>query len=292
MADQVYGRLDLWRDSAAADPEHARELAALLELRARDPEQVTARAAYLALVGVAAGARVLDVGCGSGAVTREIARRVRPGGRVVGLDPSPGFLGVATDLVDREGLADTVELRLGDARTLPFADAEFDVVLAVTALAHTPEAERALPELVRVVRPGGRVGIFDLDGDGFVLAHPDRALTRRIVAASTDHLIVNGWLARQLPALLADLGLEQVGVRAFTPIERDPAGFHARLAERRATVAAQVGAITDEERRGWLSALQAGQAAGRFLGGQTHLFVWGTRATSKGASTAPAQLPR
>jgi arsenite methyltransferase len=277
MAATGYGRFDLWRESAAAELAEARELAALLELRARDPDQVAARAAYLELVGVAAGARVLDVGCGSGAVARDVARRVRPTGRVVGLDPSPGLLAAAAELVERDGLADAVELRPGDARALPFPDAEFDVVLAVTALAHVPGAEQAIPELVRVARPGGRVGIFDLDGDGVILAHPDRALTRRIVAAAADHLIVNGWLARRLPALLAGAGLQAIGVRAFTPVERDPEGFAARMAERRAAVAVQAGAITQHEQRRWLAALQAEQAAGRFLGGQTHLFVWGTR---------------
>jgi ubiquinone/menaquinone biosynthesis C-methylase UbiE len=176
-----------------------------------------------------------------------------------------------------KGLHDTVELRLGDARALPFVDAEFDVVLAVTTLAHMPEAEKGLLELVRVVRPTGRVGIFDLDGDGVILAHPDRALTRRIVAASADHLLVNGWLGRRLPALLTEAGLTSVGVRAFTPVERDPAGFYAKLAERRAAVAVQAGAITENEERGWLAALRAEQAAGRFLAGQTHLFVWGIR---------------
>lgn len=277
MAESGYGQFDLWRDSAAADLAKARELAALLELRARDPEQVAARASYLDLVGVVAGSRVLDVGCGSGAVTREVARRVQSTGLVVGLDPSPALLAVAAELVEREGLAKTVELRRGDARSLPFADAGFDVVLAVTALAHMPEAERALREMVRVVRPSGRVGIFDLDGDGVLLGHPDRALTRRIVAAASDHLIVNGWLVRQLPALLTELGLKTIGVRAFTPIERDPAGFYAQLAERRAATAVQAGVITEDEQRGWLAALRAEQAAGRFLGGQTHLFVWGTR---------------
>ncbi|HSE93563.1 MAG TPA: methyltransferase domain-containing protein, partial [Methylomirabilota bacterium] len=267
----------MWRNSAATELAEARELAALLELRARDPAQVSARACYLELVGVTPGSRVLDVGCGSGAVTRDVARRVRPAGRVVGLDPGPGFLAIAAELVEREGLADVVELRLGDARALPFADAEFDVALAVTTLAHVPDGERALPELVRVVRPGGRVGIFDLDGDGAILAHPDRTLTRRIVAASSDHIMVDGWLARRLPALLAASGLEDIGVRAFTPVERDPAGFYARLAERRAAVAVQAGAITVDEQREWLAALRAEQAAGRFLGGQTHLFVWGTR---------------
>jgi ubiquinone/menaquinone biosynthesis C-methylase UbiE len=277
MPDHDYGRFDLWRDSAEADLARVRELAGLLELRAQDPDQVAARATYLDLLGVAPGSHVLDVGCGSGAVTRDLARRVGPTGRVVGLDPSPGFLTVARELVERDGLADTVELRLGDARALPVPDREFDVALAVTALAHTPQAERAIPELTRVVRPGGRVGIFDLDGDGVILAHPDRALTRRIVAASSDHLIVNAWLARQLPALLAAVGLQGIGVRAFTPIERDPTGFYARLAERRALVALEAGTISEDEHRRWLDALHAEQVAGRFLGGQTHLFVWGTR---------------
>jgi SAM-dependent methyltransferase len=172
-----YGRFDLWRDSAGADGTQVRELAALLELRARDPEQVAARAAYLELAGVVAGSRVLDVGCGSGAVARAAARLVGPTGRVVGLDPSPGLLAVASELVERDGLAGSVELRVGQAQALPFPDGAFDVVLAVTTLAHLPQAEQAIPELVRVARPGGRVGVFDLDGDGVILAHPDRALT-------------------------------------------------------------------------------------------------------------------
>jgi SAM-dependent methyltransferase len=276
-ADPGYGRLDLWRDSAATDRARARELAALLELRARDPDQVAARAAYLELVGVAAGIQVLDVGCGSGAVARDVARRVGPTGWVVGLDPSQALLAVAAELVERDGLAGSVDLRLGDARSLPFPDAAFDVVLAVTTLAHLPEAERAIPELVRVARPGGRVGIFDLDGDGVILAHPDRALTRRIVAASAGHLIVDSWLARRRPALLVEAGLAAIGVRAFTLVERDPAGFAAQMAERRAAIAVQAGAISEDERRSWLAALHAEQAAGRFLGGQTHLFVRGTR---------------
>ena len=97
------------------------------------------------------------------------------------------------------------------------------------------------------------------------------------MVASSDHLIVNGWLARRLPALLAEAGLTSIGVRAFTPVERDPAGVYAKLAERRAAIAVQAGAITENEQRDRLAALQANQAAGRFLAGQTHLFVWGSR---------------
>jgi ubiquinone/menaquinone biosynthesis C-methylase UbiE len=277
MRDFNDGCHDLWRDSAAADPNQARELARLLELRASNAEQIAVRAAYLDVLGVTAGMHVLDVGCGTGAVTRDVARRVGTTGRVVGLDPSPALLAIAAELVARDGLAATVDLCEGDARAIPSPDTAFVVALAVTTLAHVPDAEHAIPELVRVTRPGGRVGIFDLDGDGVILAHPDRALTRRIVAAAADHLIVNGWLARQLPRLLSKVGLIEIGVRAYTLVERDPAGFAAQMAERRAAVALQAGAITAGEHQRWLIALHELQDGGQFLAGQTHLFAWGTK---------------
>ena len=271
------GRFDLFRDSARLAEAEARDIAERLERRGKSADEVGARAAYLDLIGLCPGAHVLDVGCGSGVVTRDVARRVGPVGRVVGVDPGAGFLDVARELAAREGLADRTEFRECRVETLPFPDRSFDVVLAVTVLSHVPGGSGALPELVRVTRPGGRVGIFDIDTDGFVLAHPDRALTRRIIAAHSDHGVVDGWLGRRLPGLLEAAGLEAVEVRAFTPLERDPAGFYAGNAERAAETATRSGAITEAERQRWLDALHAEQAAGRFLAGRTHLFVWGTR---------------
>jgi ubiquinone/menaquinone biosynthesis C-methylase UbiE len=195
----------------------------------------------------------------------------------VGLDASPGLLAVAAELIERDGVAGSVELRVGQAQALPFPDGAFDMVLAVTTLAHLPQAEQAIPELVRVARPGGRVGVFNLDGDGVILAHPDRALTRRIVAASSDHLIVNSWLVRRCRRSWPSSAWGTSVCAPSRQMERDPAGFAAQMAARRAAVALQAGAITQDEQRAWLATLAAEQAAGRFLGGQTHLFVWGTR---------------
>lgn len=274
---QPYGRFDRFHDSARADMATVRDLAERLELRARSADEVAVRAAYLDLLALGPGARVLEVGCGSGAVARDIARRVAPGGRVVALDPSAAFLAIARDLAERDGLLPGLAFRKGDARALPFGDAEFDVVLAATTLSHVPDGERAVPELCRVVRPGGRVGVFDLDTESFILAHPDRALTRRIVAAHSDHGVIDGWLGRRLPGLLAAAGLADVQVRAFTPLERDPAGFYAGVAERAAEIAVETGTVTEAERRAWLDALRAEGAAGRYLAGRTHLLVWGIR---------------
>jgi ubiquinone/menaquinone biosynthesis C-methylase UbiE len=278
MSETPRRAADPWNETTIAAAEEAgiRDLARLLELRGQGEDQAAIREAYLDLLQFAPGERALDVGCGTGVVTRAVARRVAPTGRVVGVDPSPIMLSVAREIAAREGLDHLIEFHAGDARALPVEDAAFDVVLAITALSHTTDAERALPELLRAVRPGGRVGIFDIDPESWIISHPDRALTRRIGAGATD-VITDGWLARRLPGLLEAAGLQDVRVRAFTPVERDTAGYYASLAPMRAAQAMQIGAISDEERRRWLADLQAEQAAGRFMAGLTHLFVWGRR---------------
>jgi len=278
MTTPDYGRLSLFRDPASLDGERARELAFRnLESRGKSPDEVAARADYLDLLELRPGQRVLDVGCGSGVVTRDMARRVSPGGRAVGVDLSAEFLAIARDLAREAGLDAVAEFRDGSALALPFADAEFDAAVAATVLVHVPGGDGAIPEMVRVVRPGGRVGIFDLDGDSLLVSHPDRALTRRIVAAFSDHSTVDGWLVRRLPGLLSRAGLTHVAARAFLPLEQEPDGFYGRMAARAVDVAAQTGAITESEREGWLDALRAEQAAGSFLAGRVHIFCWGIK---------------
>lgn len=278
MTSSDYGHLSLFRNSAGFDGEQARELAFRnLEARGKSPDEMAARAEYLDLLGVQPGQRVLDVGCGSGVVTRDMARRVAPSGRAVGVDPSGEFLTIARDLARADGLAGVAEFREGSALALPFGDAEFDVALAATVLAHVPGGDAAVAEMARVVRPGGRVGIFDFDGDSLLLSHPDRALTRRIVSAFSDHAAVDGWLVRRLPGLFGQAGLTRVAARAFLPLEREPDGFYGRMAVRAVDVATQTGAVTEAERERWLAQLRAEQAAGNFLGGRVHMFCWGVK---------------
>jgi SAM-dependent methyltransferase len=272
-----YGSRSLFRDTAGLDAIQARELADRLELRAKSPDEIEARAAYLGLLNVAEGDRVLDVGCGSGVVTREIARRVGPTGCAVGVDPSPALLAIARDLAEVEGLGGRVELQEGSALALPFADGAFDVAIAVTVLSHMPGAEGAIPEMARVVRPGGRMAVFDLDTDMTSVTHPDRTLTRRIIAAASDANAVDGWLSRRLPLLFVRAGLQHVRARGFFPLDTDPRGFYAGLAERAAESALKVGAITESECRGWLEALHAEQARGPVIAGRLHIFVWGRK---------------
>ena len=263
-----YGQQSQFRDTAGLDAVKARELAGRLELRAKSPAEVEARQAYLDLLSVQAGECVLDVGCGSGAVTRDIARRVGPG---------PQFLVVARELAAAAGLGSGLEFCEGSVLHLPFPLGSFDVAVAVTVLAHTPGGESAVAEMARVVRPRGRGGVFDLDTDMSTVTHPDRALTRRIVAAASDSSAVDRWLSRRLPSLFARAGLEDVRVRGFFPLETDPLGFYASMLERASEIALTAGAITEEERRGWLEALHAEQARGPVIAGRLHIFTWGRK---------------
>jgi ubiquinone/menaquinone biosynthesis C-methylase UbiE len=267
----------MWRDTATAGPERARDLAARLERRAKAVDEVAARNAYLDLLDIAAGEHVLDVGCGSGAVTREIARRVGSRGRAIGLDPSAELLGVARGLAQAAGLGDRVEFREGDVLRVPFPDGSFDVVLCVTVLSHVPKGGTAIPELVRVLRPGGRLGVFDQDTDMTAFTHPDRALTRRIVAAASDATAVDGWLVRQLPALFQRAGLEDVRVRGFFPLETGLHSFYANMADRCVEVAAKAGAITELEGREWLDVFREQGDRDPIVAGRLHIFVWGRK---------------
>ena len=84
--------------------------------------------------------------------------------------------------------------------------------------------------------------------------HPDRSLTRRIVAAASDATAVNGWLVRQLPLLFQRAGLIDVRARGFFPLETHLQSFYASMADRCAEAAVKAGVVTESEGRAWLHA--------------------------------------
>lgn len=111
----------------------------------------------LAMLAPRAGDYVLDVGCGTGNFTRAIGRRLADGdGLVVGLDLSAPMLRHA-EVLRRGELLRTVRYVRADAHRLPFADAVFDAVHCAGSLQLMPEPQRALAEMVRVLKPGGRL---------------------------------------------------------------------------------------------------------------------------------------
>lgn len=107
------------------------------------------------------GERVLDVGCGTGALAVEAARAVGPSGRVAGIDPSASMIRASREKAARAGAS--VDFRVSAIEQLPFEDASFDHAFATLMLHHLPEdiLRSGLREVLRVLAPGGRFHVVE-----------------------------------------------------------------------------------------------------------------------------------
>jgi ubiquinone/menaquinone biosynthesis C-methylase UbiE len=216
-----------------------------------------------AALAARAGDRVLDVGCGTGEQVRALAARVGPTGRAVGLDPSETMLAEAR--ARGRGARAPAEYRPGDVYALPFPDDAFDACLAEKLFTHLADPERALAELYRVTRAGGRVVVASSDMETLVVDAPDRALTRRILNHFSDSL-VNGRVGRQLPRLFREAGFADIAVWPVTEVVTDLAqaagAFDFPALAERARAADRVSA---EEAARWSEHLWAAGRDGRFF---------------------------
>lgn len=172
-------------------------------------------ALFVERLGVPAGSEWLDVGCGTGALIGTIARHASPAG-LAGVDPSPEFLGEAAGQVP-EG----TDLRVADARQLPFETGSFDAVVSGLVLNFVPDPAEAVAEMRRVTRPGGVVAAYVWDyaeGMGFLRQFWDAATELDPAAKALDEGRRRFPLCRPEP-LLALFGAAELADVAVAPID-------------------------------------------------------------------------
>lgn len=143
MFDRVARRYDLLNTLMTAGLHHAWR------------ERAADRAA------VSPGDSVLDVCCGTGDLTISLARRVAPGGRVVGCDFSEPMLDLAREKAARQGV-EPIHFEWADALRLPYDAGRFDAVAVGFGVRNLAELDRGLREMVRVLRPGGRLVVLEI----------------------------------------------------------------------------------------------------------------------------------
>ena len=195
---------DAYAQVTTLEPAMLEQLVSVLESRAADPRQRTMRETYLSCMALPHGARVLEVGCGTGAVSRDVARRAKIG-EVVGLDPSAVFIAKARELA-----AGIPNLRFeeGVAHNLPYDDGTFEAVLFHTCLSHVPSPEIALSEAHRVLRTDGYLAIFDGDYASATVAIGDHDPLQDCADAFTASFVHDRWLARRMSGLAKSAGFQ------------------------------------------------------------------------------------
>src|SRR5260370_10279038 len=149
------------------------------------------------LAGIQPGEQVLDVGCGTGTLALDVARRVGRAGRVAGVDPGTEQIARARAKAARRHLA--VELQVGVIEQLAFPDGSFDVVLSTLMMHHVPAPlkRQGLAEIARVLKPGGRLVMADF-------THKKE----RVGQAARFH--AGGSRIQDLAAMLKDAGFDRL----------------------------------------------------------------------------------
>ncbi|MBZ3901965.1 class I SAM-dependent methyltransferase [Streptomyces griseiscabiei] len=140
---------------------------------ARFPDDGPAYAAAVAELGLGAGDRVLDAGCGTGRALTPLRAAVGPAGVVLGADLTPAMLEAAA----RAGRDGDGQLLVADVAALPVRTESLDAVFAAGLVAHLPNPTENLRELARVVRPGGTLALFHPIGRAALAARQGRRLT-------------------------------------------------------------------------------------------------------------------
>jgi ubiquinone/menaquinone biosynthesis C-methylase UbiE len=246
-----------------------------LETRGRTESYRRALKAFVGEFEIEAGQNVLEVGCGSGVLTRLLAERTQRANPIVAVDINAYFLREATALAKSAGYDSAIEFREGSAESLPFPNDTFAVTISATVMEEV-NADRMLGEMIRVTRPGGRVGVMIRAEDVMSFTNvPLRAELKRKVETPRGNVSEGGCADATLYRRFRDAGL--ISLKTFPQIVpfalNEPHGK--RLEDGILAI------LTDREADEWLVATQA--AGGRdlcFIARPFHCAV-GRKAASK-----------
>jgi ubiquinone/menaquinone biosynthesis C-methylase UbiE len=221
------------------------------------------------------GARVLDVGCGTGPDAFELARRVGAGGCVQGVDPSEQLIAEARRRAAGRGLP--VQFQVGDIYRLPFADESFDACRADRVFLYLDRPAAGLAEMARVLRPGGTLYARDPDMQTFLVDAPDRKTTRAVADFFSDSF-ASGWIGRQFPRLFRETGVADFQYCPRTLVLRTLAEADTMFALRRTLAGAvNAGVLPSADGDAWLASLEEADRLGRFVFSLTFFETYGRK---------------
>ncbi len=258
-------RKDPWNAVERLDDDVLETMARRLENRGLDDRFMAMTADYLEAADIDAAEQVLELGSGTGVVSRWIGARATFSGRVLGTDLSPFLVAKARRLAEEEGLADQVFFETANAGALRFDDSSFDVVIAHTLLSHVDDPSAILAEAARVLRPGGRVGVFDGDYASVTFEEEDPEDAQRNSALRVQALFTQPRVMRRLPRLARDAGLRVARVFPYLIADVGEANYWACSIQSWRKLGPASGMVSAEEAEAWSDRQQSYSDAGVFF---------------------------
>jgi arsenite methyltransferase len=222
------------------------------------------------------GDTVVDVGCGNGLLTEEVARAVGKSGRVVGVDPSADMRAPAAS---RCAAFASVQIRDGLADALPLQDGEADKVVAVQVLEYLENIPAAIDEAHRVLRPGGRFVAIDT-GFGTLDWYSEDPHRMRRVRAAWDHHYIEPQVAGLWPRIVRNAGFVAIEVEPFTycDVTLRPDGIAFMLLHLMSRYALENGHVSATESTAWFDEQVDLARQGRFFFSLTYYRMSAVRA--------------
>ncbi|NSY38379.1 methyltransferase domain-containing protein [Leisingera sp. ANG59] len=214
------------------------------------------------------GERILDLGCGNGLLTLELARAVGPAGHVAGLDASPDMLAAARQRL--EGRANTT-LTESDAASLPFEPESFNKAVSVQVFEYITSRRPALRALHRVLQPDGRLVIGDIHWDTLAWNSDNAARMQRLLDIWDAHTAERAIPAR-LPEELRACGFAVEALQPLTICDTSlrPDGLAAMMIRLIRAYAVESGATDTDDAAAWAQEQEELAAEGRFFFSLTH----------------------
>lgn len=213
------------------------------------------------------GQRLLDVGCGPGIDVMAMAERVGEGGEVVGVDHDRDMLEEARKRAAAVGLGKRIRFEAADAVALPFADAHFDGCRSERLFMHLAHAGRAFEEMVRVIKPGGRIIATETDWASLSCDSDHVDIERRLVRFRAEKSLNNGYSARRLFRQFKAPALNEIELEIFPLHTADMELFRSlTLLEEVERKALEAGAVASAELESWRAELKARKAEETFFG--------------------------
>ena len=253
---------DPYSDLAAQDVAVQERIADAIEARCLDAAQMEIRASYLSDLELPAGAFAVELGSGTGHITRDLLT-LAGAERALGIEPSPVMVARAKKSFAGD---DRLVFETGDAKSTGLEDNSIDLVLAHTLLCHVPGPEDVVTEAFRILKPGGILAICDGDYDTATAQIGDYDPVDQLVRFMINQNVTNLWIMRQIGGILTQTGFEMGRRRGHGYVAEGEAAYFLTVIDRGADRMVETGLLQPETAQALKSEARARVSSNRFFG--------------------------